>query len=200
MDTKSAEIGGSSTEYKIQGETLTSIAEPIRSVMGINNSMTPIQMASNLEEVSGLVGEEADLITQIESALIGKGAGSGGEDFPKENVVLRFSFTAPSSTYNPTVLYTVYDDDELFQYYNSSEGAFSVAKGKYITIIFPNTTDTNYGVTSFTLEDGIINVPNPPTNTAAPRAYKNVMFQVLDDAALSLTINRNSTSSGGSTD
>jgi hypothetical protein len=68
------------SEYLIQGETLTSMADKIRTLNGVEGALTTAQMDSNLGEANTEVGEQADLIAQISSALEGKAGGSGGTD------------------------------------------------------------------------------------------------------------------------
>lgn len=65
-------------EMLIQRETLTNMADKIRTLNGVNSGMTTAQMNSSLDEVNADVGSQADLITQIQTALEGKVAGSGG--------------------------------------------------------------------------------------------------------------------------
>lgn len=57
---------------------MTAIADKIRSLLGISGAMGLDAMATNLSEVESEVGNQADLISQIASALEGKAAGSGG--------------------------------------------------------------------------------------------------------------------------
>lgn len=58
---------------------MTAIADKIRSLLGITGAMGLDSMASNLGTVETEVGTQADLISQIASALEGK-AGGGGID------------------------------------------------------------------------------------------------------------------------
>jgi hypothetical protein len=69
------------TEYLIKGETLESMADKIRILNGVEGALTTAQMDSNLGEANTEVGEQADLIAQISSALEGKAVGSGSASY-----------------------------------------------------------------------------------------------------------------------
>lgn len=61
---------------------MTAIADPIRSLMGLNSQMSLDAMAKNLVEASTSVNSQAELIQQISSALEGKAASDGGVSIP----------------------------------------------------------------------------------------------------------------------
>lgn len=63
-------------EYLIQGETLTAIADEVRTLSGTSNTISPSTMASNLGDANAEVDSQANLISQIATALEGKTAGS----------------------------------------------------------------------------------------------------------------------------
>ena len=64
-------------EYIIQSETLTNIADPVRSLVSGEGELTPDQMAEQLNEANSIVFAQAELIEQIKSALDGKSVDSG---------------------------------------------------------------------------------------------------------------------------
>lgn len=57
---------------------LTAIADKIRKLLGLSDSMGLEAMSSNLTEVDDEVDSQAELISQITAALADKAAGSGG--------------------------------------------------------------------------------------------------------------------------
>ena len=71
------------SEYLIQGETLTSIANEIRELSGTTAAMGLDDMTSNLDEANTEVASQSELIVDIIAALEGKAAG-GGEDISAE--------------------------------------------------------------------------------------------------------------------
>lgn len=70
------------TEYLIQGETLTKIADEVRELSGSTENMSPNIMIETLktenENLASALATQDDLISQIQTALAGKAAGSGG--------------------------------------------------------------------------------------------------------------------------
>ena len=64
-------------KYLIEGTTLTSVANSIRIMTGISDTMTASEMANNLRDVKADIDNEiatqTDLIAQITAALEAKG-------------------------------------------------------------------------------------------------------------------------------
>lgn len=56
-------------KYIIQGETLTNIAEEIRTISGATETMLPNEMISNLGGANAEIDSQATKISQIISAL-----------------------------------------------------------------------------------------------------------------------------------
>lgn len=65
-------------EMLVQSESLTTIADKIRVLSGTTEPMGLDAMANHVGEANEDVNTEADLIAQIQTALEGKAAGSGG--------------------------------------------------------------------------------------------------------------------------
>lgn len=63
-------------EYLIQGETLTKLGDEVRTISGTTSTMNPDVMTSNLEEANINIVTESDLISQIQTALVGKTSGT----------------------------------------------------------------------------------------------------------------------------
>lgn len=63
------------TKYTVEGTELTAIADAIRSVNGETTKYTVGQMHSKINDVDDEVDEQADLISQIQTALQDKAAG-----------------------------------------------------------------------------------------------------------------------------
>lgn len=77
------------SDYLIQQETLTGLADKIRSLSGDESVMTPSMMANNVDEANIEVDTQTNLIAQITDALVGKGsADDSGES--KNYVSVRF--------------------------------------------------------------------------------------------------------------
>ena len=60
-------------EYLIQDTTMQAIANPIKSMVGSTSALTPAQIGTAAEDANTEVGTQADLMSQIITALEGKG-------------------------------------------------------------------------------------------------------------------------------
>lgn len=69
-----------SNEYIIQKETLTGIADEVRTLSGSSDTMFPNTMETKLNEANSEVDIQTELIEQAIAALTGKAVGSGGLD------------------------------------------------------------------------------------------------------------------------
>lgn len=59
----------------IDDSTLTAIAEPVRSIMGLSDLLSPAAMASNLVSADGEVTNQEALIAELQELLEGKAGG-----------------------------------------------------------------------------------------------------------------------------
>lgn len=64
-------------EYLIQGESLTSIGDEIRTLQDLTTVLKPNEMATNLNGANAEVNTQTDIIAQISAALSGKSVDSG---------------------------------------------------------------------------------------------------------------------------
>ena len=62
------------SNYLIQGETLTNIADEIRIMTDVTEGMLPSDMINNLESVNAEIDNQTSLISEVMAALEGKAA------------------------------------------------------------------------------------------------------------------------------
>ena len=74
-------------DFLIYGGTLYNTAEAVRTLTGTTTSMTPVVMASKVDEANAEVSTQANLITQIANALDGKAVGGGASSNWSETIV-----------------------------------------------------------------------------------------------------------------
>lgn len=67
------------SNYLIQGETLTNIADEIRIMTDVTEGMLPSDMINNLESVNAEIDNQASLISEVMAALEGKAAAAPAE-------------------------------------------------------------------------------------------------------------------------
>lgn len=65
-------------EYLIQGETLTNMADEIRTLSGTTGTMNPNEMTEHVADANAEITSQDALLDQAITALEGKAAGSGG--------------------------------------------------------------------------------------------------------------------------
>ena len=103
-------------EYLIQGESLTAIADEVRTLSGISDSLTPDAMATNLSDANAEVSSQADLIAQIVTALQGKAAGgSSGSSLETVSVTVNANFGSTLTYVGIDGLRTVTDTQTTVQ-------------------------------------------------------------------------------------
>lgn len=91
------------SEFLIQGETLTAIADEVRTLSGVSDDLSPAAMTSNLAVANVEVNTQADLIEELEATLNGKSIPSP---------LCSFTFTDGSySCERFIVTYMTLDDD-----------------------------------------------------------------------------------------
>jgi hypothetical protein len=59
-------------KYSVEDSTMTAIGDPIRTLMGLTEQLSPSAMATNLNGANAEVGTQTDLIAQILEAATGK--------------------------------------------------------------------------------------------------------------------------------
>lgn len=157
-------------EYLIQGETLTSIADKIRILNGVEGALTTAQMDGHLGETNDEVDSQAELIAQIASALEGKA--SGGEVAEQATPVISINssglITATAGTKSSTKQLTTQAAKTITP---STSSQTAVAKDVYTTgVVTVGAIPSNYIIPSGTLtitSNGIVDVKNYASATVS---------------------------------
>lgn len=71
------------SEYIIKGETLSAMADEVRTLAGKTESLSPYTMATDIGDANAEISGQAFIISQIQMALEGKMSGSGGVELPE---------------------------------------------------------------------------------------------------------------------
>lgn len=85
------------SEYIIQGETLSALADEVRTLSGTEETMSLDAMETNINEANEEISSQADLLAQIQSVLEGKTAGSGSGDGSVETCTVTVKVLGDSS-------------------------------------------------------------------------------------------------------
>lgn len=123
-------------KYVVDDSTMTNIADPVRTLMGLTGGLTPANMKTQLDSANTAVTSQADLIAQITAALEGKAGGGSGEGGTSGTIT-------PSSTSGLTITHGLGKVPNFFVLFLTSKSAASVTTKWKMSAAFISRYDGN---------------------------------------------------------